>query len=289
MSNNKTATSKVKDTVSKSVNFEITIADIARRSERRAWWVAGSALVLCLIMACSYFYVLPLKEKVPYLVMADAYTGTSTVARLRDDFRNNSITTSEAINRSNVAHYVLARESYDYSIMNLRDWTTVYTMSEGDVLSSLKQLYGSAASPYKIYGKERAIRVKINSIVLIGGNGKPYKGATVRLQRSIYNKVNGGTSPLDNKIATLEFTYDSNLQMSDQARIENPLGFQVTSYRTDNDYASPAVPEVPTAPAPQAAPPAAASPDAAQPAVGDAGVIPPPPGTVPQQPLPATN
>ena len=57
-----------------------TLADRARRSERRAWWVAGTSCAISLILAGGYFYFLPLKEKVPYLVMADAYTGTATVA-----------------------------------------------------------------------------------------------------------------------------------------------------------------------------------------------------------------
>lgn len=103
--------SLLKETVARSVNYEITIADIARRSERRAWWVAFGASTMSLILAGGYFYFLPLKEKVPYLVMADAYTGTSTIARLQGDFSKNSITASEAINRSNVAHFILARES----------------------------------------------------------------------------------------------------------------------------------------------------------------------------------
>src|SRR5687767_6063492 len=98
-------------TVARSVNYEVTIADIARRSERRAWRVASGASAMSLILAGGYFYFLPLKEKVPYLIMADAYTGTSTIARLQGDFSKNSITASEAINRSNVAHFILARES----------------------------------------------------------------------------------------------------------------------------------------------------------------------------------
>lgn len=100
----------LQDSLKKSIDFEVTLADMARRSERRAWRVAAAATVMSLILAAGYFYFLPLKEKVPYLVMADAYTGTSTVARLREDFGKNSITTSEAINRSNVHHFVVARE-----------------------------------------------------------------------------------------------------------------------------------------------------------------------------------
>ncbi|MBO9648892.1 MAG: type IV secretion system protein [Variovorax sp.] len=250
MFNKKSPTPKVEATVAQAVDFELTIADMARRSERRAWGVALGSLAMSLILAGGYFYMLPLKEKVPFLVMADAYTGTSTVARLTDDVVNQRITASEAINRSNVAHFVLARESYDLALTNLRDWATVLTMSAPGVGAAYTGLYASTNpdNPYKLYGKDRAIRVKILSIVLIGGgaNSTP-KGATVRFQRSLFDKQSGGTRPLDSKIATLEFTYKPNLKMEERHRIENPLGFQVTSYRVDNDYAS-APPEETTLP-----------------------------------------
>lgn len=237
----KAATPAIDGAVSRSVSFELTVTGIARRSERRAWLVAWAATLMALLLAGGYFYMLPLKEKVPYLVMADAYTGTSTVARLSEDFTNQRIATSEAINRSNVAHFVLARESYDVAMMNLRDWTTVYTMSSAEVAAGYSNLHSNSNpdSPYKIHGKGRAIRVKILSIVFIGGGpDTPPKGATVRLQRSLFDKATGSSRPMDSKIATLEFSYKANLKMKEEDRIENPLGFQVTSYRVDNDYAA---------------------------------------------------
>jgi type IV secretion system protein VirB8 len=248
---NRKSSKKIDESIAKSVNFEVTVADLAKRSERRAWWVAFTAIVMALILAGGYFYMLPLKEKVPYIVMADAYTGTSTVARLTEDFTNRHISTSEAINRSNVAHFVLARESFDVAMMNLHDWATVLTMAGPGVAAEYTKLHspGNPNSPYKAYGKDRAIRVKLLSIVLIGGgpNVTP-KGATVRFQRSLYDKTTGLSRPIDGKIATLEFTYKPNLKMDDQYRIENPLGFQVTSYHVDNDYASSAPDEVQGAP-----------------------------------------
>ena len=78
---------KVEQSVAKAVSYEITVADMARRSERRAWWVATGSLLMSLALAGGYYYMLPLKEKVPFLVMADAYTGTATVARLSGTFR----------------------------------------------------------------------------------------------------------------------------------------------------------------------------------------------------------
>ena len=232
-------TPSIEHAVSRAVNFELTIADLARRSERRAWRVATAALAMSLVLLGGYFYLLPLKEKVPYLVMADAYTGTSTVARLTGDFNHDSITASEAVNRSNIAHFVLARESYDYALIRLRDWTTVYNMASPQVAAAYTRLHSSQNpdSPYNLYGKTRSIRVAILSIQLLGGDRGGPQGATVRFQRSLYDQANATSQPLDSKIATLQFAYKAALAMDEKDRIENPLGFQVSSYRVDNDYA----------------------------------------------------
>lgn len=238
----KAATPQVEGAVAKAVNFELTLADMARRSERRAWWVAVGALAMALMLGAGYIVLLPLKERVPYLVMADAYTGTATVARLRGDFSTHDITAAEAINRSNVAHFIIARESWDLEQQVLRDWVLVNTMSEPEVASEYLGLHNdrNPQAPFHLYGPGKAIRVKILSITLLGGDGKKTRptGATVRFQRSLYDKSSGTTRPLDSKIATLTFTYKSNLKMSEEQRIANPLGFRVTSYRVDNDYSA---------------------------------------------------
>jgi type IV secretion system protein VirB8 len=234
----------INETIAKSVDYEITISDIARRSERRAWFVAFSAILMSLILAVGYFMMLPLKEKVPYLVMADAYTGTSTVTRLREDSATSSITTSEAVNRSNVSHYILARESYDWSLIGNRDWNTVFAMSSQGIASTYKQMFdhNNADNLTLAYGRNKAIRVKILSLQLFGGgfDAAP-KSAVVRFQRFVYDKLNGGSTLLDNKIATMEFSYKPYLEMDEEYRVENPLGFWVTNYRVDNDAALPPI------------------------------------------------
>ena len=254
-------------TLARSVNFEVTLADGVRRSERRAWRVATCSMGMSLLLAGGYVAVLPLKEKVPYLVMADAFTGTSTVARLSGDFNHASITASEAINRSNVAHFVLARESYDYALIRLRDWTTVYTMASPAVAAAYTGLHAARNpdSPFNVYGRSRSIRVSILSIQLLNGGGDATpRGATVRFQRDIYDAASGSSRPLDNRIATLAFAYKQNLSMDEKDRIENPLGFQVTNYRVDNDYA----PDPPLAHAVPATTPDNAAPGVATVATG---------------------
>jgi type IV secretion system protein VirB8 len=277
MAERKTSSPKIAASVKRSVDFELTIADLARRSERRAWWVAIVSVVVALILLGGYFYMLPLKERVPYIVMADAYTGTSTVARLTDDFTNRQITTSEAINRSNVAHFVLARESYDVAMMNMHDWATVLTMSSSGVAGAYTELYASSNpdNPFKTLGRNKAIRIKILSIVLLGAHANQTpKGATVRFQRSLYNKQSGATQPMDSEIATLTFVYKANLKMDEQYRIENPLGFQVTDYRVDSD-ASMAAPAEVISDVPLLAATPAATPSVVEPASASTALAPP--------------
>jgi len=236
---------KVDEAVSRAVSYELTVADMARRSERRAWWVAGGSLLMSLALAGGYYYMLPLKEKVPFLVMADAYTGTAAVARLQGDFGSNSITNVEAINRSNVAQYVLARESYDLAVMRMRDWNLVFIMSADPVASQLRARYArtNPQSPVTLYGNDKAIRIRILSITPLGETPSGgFRGASVRIQRTLLDKRTGNSIFMDNQLVTLRFDYDSTLGLNEQDRLLNPLGFRVTEYRVDSDYAAGAVP-----------------------------------------------
>ncbi len=258
------ASPEIERAVAQGVSYELTIADRARRSERRAWIVASCALLMSLLLAGGYVLVLPLKEKVPYLVMADPYTGTATVARLVGDFNDRDVTTEESINKSNVAQFILARESYDSGLVGQRNWRTTLSMAGPAVAPAYTALHAESnpERPNRLFGSARSVSVRILSISLIGGTGgtRP-SGATVRFQRSVYDKARGRSEPLDSKIATMEFTYNASLRLSDEDRLLNPLGFRVLNYRVDNDFATAPAPErefpaqaMPGAAAPQAAP-----------------------------------
>lgn len=238
--------------VAQGVSFELSLAERARRSERRAWTVAWCAVAMSLLLAAGYFLFLPLKERVPYLVMADPYTGTASVARLSGDFHDRDVTAEEAINKSNVAQFILARESYDSGLIGQRNWRTTLSMAAAGVAPAYIALHSdhNPQRPAKLYGAGRALRVRILSIVLIGGgDGRRPSGATVRFQRSLYDRSNGRSQALDSRIATLEYAYNPDLRLNDEDRLLNPLGFRVTNYRVDNDFGATPVPERDAVPA----------------------------------------
>lgn len=238
----KASSEQVAKVVKRSIDFETTIADLAKRSEKRAWRVAGASLLMSFALAAGLIYLMPhLQKREPYLVMADAYTGTASLARLStgSDFAN--MRASDAVNRSNIVHYVLARESYDSGLINERDWRTVFTMSSPLIRDQVRaeRNPANAQSPTVLFGKNNAVRIKILSVTPLGAApGQPPKGATVRFQRMLFEKSTGATRVIDNKLATMEFNYKPDIQMNDADSVENPLRFQVTNYRVDNDASS---------------------------------------------------
>ena len=223
----------------KSMDFESNVISMVKRSERRAWIVAMCAMGLTLCLAGGIAYMLPLKEKIPYLVTVDLKRSTSTVSHLRDNIAATGIYASEALNRSHVARFVQAREGYDYDTINEYDWEYVASMSN-DAVKNLfvKQFDNTNNSPEKKWGRNTAIRVQVTSVVLSGldeERGAIPTGATVRFEKWKFDKNTGKSEFMSSHVATMSFEYKTNLKMSDKLRLRNPLGFQVTAFRVDDE------------------------------------------------------
>lgn len=232
-------TPNVQKAVAAAASFEVTIGELARKSERRAWFVAFGSMLMSLALAGGYYFMLPLKEKVPYVVMADPFSGTASVAVLRDDPFYKSTVASETLARANVANYVTARESFDADLLKARDWAQVNVMSSGDQQKAFAAIlaHTNPSSPAKFVRANQAIRIQISSITSIYDGGRVV-GATVRLQRNLFDRTSGALQPVDRRLITLSFTYMPNLQLDEALRWLNPLGFVVTQYRSDLDLSA---------------------------------------------------
>ena len=160
---------QIDKTVAKAVNFEVSVSELARRSEKRAWMVAVFALVVGLAMTGVVVSMQPLKEKVPYVVVVDPYTGNATTSKLAGDYGQiPSLGSVEALNRGNIAQYVIARETWDYATWELRDWEQTFAMSTADVAREYSEYQNpnkNPSAPLKEYGRDRAVRIRILSII----------------------------------------------------------------------------------------------------------------------------
>ena len=236
-------TEATQEVLKKSMDFESNVVSMVKRSERRAWIVAMSSMFVTVCLVGAIAYMLPLKEKIPYLVTVDLKRSTSTVSYLRDDVAASGIYASEALNRSYVARFVQAREGYDWDTINEHDWEYVSSMSNDAVRGLfVNQFDGTANSPEKKWGRENAIRIKVNSIVFSGldeERGARPTGATVRFERWKFDKRSGKSDYLSSHVATLRYEFKSNLKMNETLRLRNPLGFQVTAFKVDDEFNAP--------------------------------------------------
>lgn len=286
------STPRVEAAIGGSVNYEVSLADLALRSQKRAWFVAGSAMLMSLLLVAGYLLMLPLKERLPFIVMADAYTGTATVAPLVSDLSRSPVTANAAINKANIANYIVARESYDYDILTMRDWSLVWLMSTKEVGSAYDQGLSPSSpdSPIKQYGKARAIRINIISLTPNQEGWFDKQGsATVRFQRVLVDKANGSPTVLDTRVATVIYTYNEELPLTDQQRISNPLGFQVVDYRVVSEMAALPVQPPQSATAGMPVTTNASAPTVVQSAGPAEIVVPPPPGASPPSPSPVAQ
>jgi type IV secretion system protein VirB8 len=227
--------------VQKSIDFETTREQVIRASERRAWIVAVFCALIVILLIFGFIGLLPLKERVPYLVTTNPYTGASYITKLPAHEDTTFITANEAMNKSNLASYVVSKESYDWNLWDKRDSLVVYAMSSADVRREWEALFREPTkSPDVVYGQGKVARVYIKSIVLTAPDVKTgaFSGAQVTFDRITFEKATGSRIRGESYVATLAFTYLNNLRMSEELRLQNPLGFQVTSYRLDPDLTS---------------------------------------------------
>ena len=74
------------------------------------------------------------------------------------------------------------------------------------------------------------MKIDINSVVLGESNG--IKTSTIRFNEESVD-VSSKISTKTAKIATLSYDYAPNELITEQERLENPLGFKVLTYRVD--------------------------------------------------------
>lgn len=198
----------------------------ALSSRRTAWIVASAACVLACLSVCAVVGLTPLKRVEPYVVRVDnASGGVDIISTLKD----NKETYTEAVTKHFLLRYVISRESYSRQAAS-SNYESVGLMSTGTVSKKYFDWFNpkNPESPLNTFGKSTTVELKIKSIAFIGPTI-----ANVRYTRLVYRA--GGAEPEQSQwVATVGYKYSAS-SMRERDRLVNPLGFQVTEYRTDPD------------------------------------------------------
>jgi len=222
-----------------------------RASRRLAWIVALAAVAIAVLEAIALAALAPLKTVVPYTITVDRQTG---YVELASGLKPGSLTQDQSVTQSFLVQYVIARETFDAT--DLREaYHKVTLWSAGEAREQYLALMQRTTpdSPLNLYSPATMVSTTIKSVSLLSPTTALVRFDTTR------QDPNSTTGSQQSWAATITFRY-TGAPMSMGDRFLNPLGFQVTRYRRDQETVAPtAVPLAPAAPSlAPSAPPASA-------------------------------
>jgi type IV secretion system protein VirB8 len=195
-----------------------------QHSRRRAWIVAGASSSIAGLALLALVLLIPLKESVPFVITKDRETGYVEVARAASGA---SLTQDEALSEFNLVRYVSARESYSPDDLQA-NYDLVYTSSAPSVWSDYGPLYerGRPENLLDRFGRMTRVSVAIKNVSFL----EPDR-AFVRFSAT---RRTGSQESTEHFAATVRFRYTRPARDL-EGRERNPLGFEVISYRRDQE------------------------------------------------------
>ena len=206
------------------------IQESLRASRRRAYIVAGAAILVAMLEAVALVGLTPLKTVVPYTITVDRQTGYIETAQ---GLKPGALSQDAAVTQAFLAQYVMARETFDVTDLqnNYREvaaWTN--GTARDQYIRAMQK--SNPQSPENLNDAATVVQITVKSISLLSANS-----ALVRFDAE---HVTGGTAPAQRQpyTAVIGFRY-TGAPMRTEDRFLNPLGFEVTAYRRDAETTGP--------------------------------------------------
>ena len=167
----------------------------------------------------------------PFVIEIDEKTGVTNVIRplLKEQF-----SADETLRRYFIMKYMNARETYDAGSYHYNYFTVVRLMSSSAVQAQFRRDISAdnVKSPLRLSSQGQRI-IKVRSITPLSPS-PGQSGFVAQVRFSTEDKGRSIRPNIKNLVATINFDY-MDLSLTTEERAINPLGFQVTGYRTDEE------------------------------------------------------
>ncbi|WP_395462673.1 virB8 family protein [Wolbachia endosymbiont of Cantharis cryptica] len=163
----------------------------------------------------------------PFVIEIEKKSG---IVQLVDPVTVKQYSANEVLNNHFIAEYIKAREVFDPYHYNYNYYTKVRLFSSPNVYNEFRNYIRSQNMDdlFNFYSDFVKSEFKIRSIQKLDDD-------TLQVRFTVGFTRKDGSSVRKNKIVIMSYRYAS-LEMDDQQRYVNPLGFQVISYRVDDEY-----------------------------------------------------
>ncbi|MFN2098386.1 virB8 family protein [Pantoea agglomerans] len=201
-----------------------------KREKKIGYLVGGAGLVIGVLALIALVMILPLKETVVKLYTVNEHTGGG---QFITSVSETSLTAEEAVERGWTKRYITLREGYNYFSLQ-HDYDTVQLFNTPDVNNEYLTWYSGPEAPDVIYKKASYIATVEIINIQISDATKPDKLANVRFKKTI-RRVLDNSTVTEYWDARFTFHFEPERKMSGAERLENDLGFTVTSYQRDKE------------------------------------------------------
>lgn len=158
----------------------------------------------------------------PFVIEVEQRSGITNVV---NPLSRQDLLTNEALKSYFLMKYLRAREAYSIVDYEYNYSTVVRLFSTREVYQAFKRAISEdPRSAVTLYGNQVQTILKVRSIQFLDG------GKTAQIRFTIVES----RGPKYDKIATIAFDFVQ-MEMTTEERYVNPLGFQVTGYRVDDE------------------------------------------------------
>lgn len=191
-------------------------------------------IVSIAVLAAGISFIKSSRTIEPFVIEIEPKTGVPTVV---DPKTVDILSADDAVQKSGVWNYIKMREEYYYNSYS-KMFNTIRLMSGDDVYYSYRQTSGpgNSQSAYSLLGQGGIRTVELKSM-LIEANGARVNAAqsyTAQVRLRVNTESAGSGGGMADKYVRMEFEF-RNLEMSEEERLLNPLGFFVTQYQITDD------------------------------------------------------
>jgi type IV secretion system protein VirB8 len=189
-----------------------------------SWALTGVFGCVAMLALVALAALMPLKQFEPYLVVQDRSTGYLEVAQKLDP---KGLSENEAVMAANVVRYLRARETYNPSLLKSDfDMAQLYSADQASKDLSWAFSPSNQKSLSKIYGQDTQVSVYVKSVSFLNKSTASVRFSTKRVRDNA--EVN------EDWVGVLRFRV-TQAPIKNQHRFDNPMGFQVTEYRRDQE------------------------------------------------------
>lgn len=216
---------KNKENILNAKDYEESKELLHKSSLKIAWIVATIMSFISILLTIAIIILMPLKERVPMLLGFNNSTGVVNPITSIDRKSLSNLAAKPQLDKYFINNYIQLREGYTYQTIQ-KTYEETQIFSSDEVSRDFKEIYSKEDSLDKKL-KTGTATVKVLSITLekIGGENL----ATARIEITERNSKN--EIETKNYIVRLTYEYKPQLGLSLSERMENPLGFFITSYQ----------------------------------------------------------